>query len=530
MPLDDRDDRILVIAPLGRDARMIAEALAGAGFAADIFASPGALVEGLRHGAAAIVATEESLVDFERRLLADALHGEPAWSDVPVIILTSADRTAEPSDAMLQEFAQLGNVTLLERPLRIMTLITTVQSAVRARRRQYEVRNYIVEREGLEQQLRAWALDLEAANRAKDEFLAMLSHELRNPLNAIASASSILDRADATQATRARDVIRRQIHHLVGVTDDLLDIGRITTGKIRLHSRPLDLAALIQRVVDQHDIERRPLTHSVKVDVVPVWVNGDETRLEQIAVNLLTNALKYTPDGGTIRVTVRAEEDCAVLRVADTGVGIPPDRLSRIFDLFYQAEQPLDRRAGGLGIGLTLVKHLVALHSGTVTAESEGIDRGSAFTVRLPKVPSTPSTSSPTSSPVKFSQRCRRVLIVEDNADSREMLRVALEIAGHQVFVAEDGLRGIEQASTVRPDVVLLDLGLPELDGYEVARRLRHAAGGQNMLIVALSGYGRQEDKERSRESGFDFHLVKPVDPSAVERILAGDDVSRETT
>jgi signal transduction histidine kinase len=517
--MGDRDNRILVIAPLGRDARMIAGALAGAEFAADVFVSPAALVEALRLGAAAIVATEEGLVDFERRLLANALRGEPAWSDVPVIILTSADRTAEPSDAMLQEFAQLGNVTLLERPLRIMTLITTVQSAVRARRRQYEVRDYVVEREGLEQQMRAWALDLEAANRAKDEFLAMLSHELRNPLNAIASASSILDRADATQATRARDVIRRHVHHLAGITDDLLDIGRITTGKIRLHSRSLDLAALIQRVVDQHDIERRAVTHRVKVDMVPVWVSGDETRLEQIAVNLLTNALKYTREGGTIRVTVGAEGDSAVLRVADTGIGIPHDRLSPIFDLFYQAQQPLDRRASGLGIGLTLVRHLVALHGGTVTAESEGIDRGSVFTVRLPRVPPAPSASSP----VEIPRTSRRVLIVEDNADSREMLRVALESAGHQVFVAEDGPRGVEEASTVRPDAVLLDLGLPGLDGYEVARRLRHAPGGRDMLIVALSGYGRQEDKERSRDSGFDFHLVKPVDPSAVERILAGD-------
>ena len=519
MPAGDRDDRILVIAPLGRDARMIAEALGGARFSAEVVASPAALVEALHLGAASIVATEEGLGDFDRRQLADALRGQPAWSDVPVIILTSADRAAEPSDAMLQEFAQLGNVTLLERPLRIMTLITTVQSAVRARRRQYEVRDYIVERERLEQQLRAWALDLETASRAKDEFLAMLSHELRNPLNAIASAASILDRADATQATRARDVIRRQVHHLAGITDDLLDIGRITTGKIQLHCQPLDLAALIGRVVEQHDIERRSATHSVKVDVVSVWVNGDETRLEQIVVNLLTNALKYTRDGGTIRITVRPEDDCAVLRVADTGVGIPHDRLSRIFDLFYQVQQPLDRGAGGLGIGLTLVKHLAALHGGTVTAESEGIDRGSVFTVRLPQVAPAPSTPSP----VKTPRTPRRVLIVEDSADSREMLRAALEIAGHQVFVAEDGPRGIEEASTVRPDAVLLDLGLPGLDGYEVARRLRHAPGGQDMLIVALSGYGRQEDKERSRQSGFDFHLVKPVDPSAVERILAAD-------
>jgi signal transduction histidine kinase len=511
------DDRILVIAPLGRDARMIVDAFGSAGFPAEAFGGISALVDALRCGAAAIVVTEESLADFDRRLLVDALHDQLAWSDVPVIILTSADRSAEPSDVMLQEFAELGNVTLLERPLRIMTLITTAQSAVRARRRQYQVRDYVGEREGLERQLRAWALDFEGANRAKDEFLAMLSHELRNPLHAIASAASILDQANAMQAARARDVIRRQIHHLGGVVDDLLDIGRITTGKIQLQSRLLDLAALVTRVVDQHDVERRAPTHTVKVDAVPVWVNGDETRLEQITVNLLTNAVKYTPEGGEIRVAVGPEGDVAIFRIADTGVGIAHDRLSRIFELFFQAEQALDRRAGGLGIGLTLVKQLVTLHGDSVTAESEGIDRGSVFTVRLSRIAPASATSDPAESPLT----ARRVLIIEDNADSREMLCLMLELAGHQAFVAEDGPRGLDAVAAVRPHAVLVDIGLPGLDGYEVARRLRQLSGGHALALVALTGCGRPEDKERSRESGYDYHLVKPVDPIALRRMLA---------
>jgi CheY-like chemotaxis protein/two-component sensor histidine kinase len=348
----------------------------------------------------------------------------------------------------------------------------------------------------------------------------MASHELRNPRNAVASAASILDLAtNAAQLGHARDVIRRQIRHLTGVLDDLLDLARITTGQFELHCRPVDLAGIVRRIVDHY-----AHAHRVVVEAVPVWVNGDETRLEQITVNLLTNALKYTPDDGMIHVHVGPEGDDGTLRIADTGIGIARDRLPHIFELFYHGEQPLDRRQGGLGIRLTLVKQLVTLHGGSVTAKSDGISCGSTFTVQLPRV--APAAPVPAASATDTPRASRRVLIVEDDADSREMLRLALEIAGHEVFVAEDGPRGLEEAGVIRPYAVFVDIGLPGLDGYELARQLRQLPGGRDMRILAVTGYGRPEDHQRSRLSGFDFHLVKPVDASAVERILSDTDTS----
>ena len=517
---DTTDERIVIVAPVGRDSRMLAAAIEAAGFRADVCGSLKELTGEVASGAGVILVTEETLTnDDGRALLVETLTRQPAWSDMPVIVLTSSDRAAEPTAAVMQDFASLGNVTLLERPIRIMSLATTVRSALRARRRQYEVRDYVIERERLERQLRDWTEELEHANRAKDEFLAMLSHELRNPLGAIASASSVLDRAPAESrpATHAREVIARQIRHLVGVVDDLLDLGRVTTGKIMLHRRPVDMAAIVNRVVEHLAVAGRTGAHEVAVKTQPVWVDGDETRLEQIVSNLVTNALKYTPDGGSIRVDIRAENGDAVLRVADTGIGIPADRLPLIFDLFFQGERALDRRQGGLGIGLTLVKRLVGLHGGSVVAESHGIDRGSIFTVRLPCV--SPGVAEPPTAEAPRGQR--RVLVIEDNADSREMLRAALEIAGHVVAVAEDGPGGLAQVQALSPDAVILDIGLPGVDGYEVAQQLRRLPGAEHVLIIALSGYGREEDRRRSAESGFDAHLVKPVDPLVLERILA---------
>ena len=517
---DTADERVVIVAPVGRDSRMLATALEATGFRADVCGSLADLAAEVASGAGMILVTEETLTnDHGRAVLVQTLACQPAWSDMPVIVLTSVDRAAEPAAVVMKDFVSLGNVTLLERPIRIMSLATTVRSALRARRRQYEVRDYVIERERLERQLRDWTEELESMNRAKDEFLAMLSHELRNPLGAIASASSILDRtpAESRPATHAREVISRQIRHLVGVVDDLLDLGRVTTGKIMLHRRPVEMAAIVSRVVDHLTVAGRTAAHHVTVKTQPMWVDGDETRLEQIVSNLVTNALKYTPDRGSVRIDLGAEDGQAVLRVADTGIGIPADRLPLIFDLFFQGERALDRRQGGLGIGLTLVKRLVGLHGGSVDAASDGVDRGAAFTVRLPSV--APAMAEPRMAEPSRAQR--RVVVIEDNADSREMLRMALEMAGHVVTVAEDGVAGLAHVRALCPDAVILDIGLPGVDGYEVARQLRGLPGAEHMLIIALSGYGRDEDRRRSAESGFDAHLVKPVDPLFLERILA---------
>jgi two-component system CheB/CheR fusion protein len=360
------------------------------------------------------------------------------------------------------------------------------------------------------------------ANRAKDEFLAMLGHELRNPLGAISHAVRLLAdvQPDGSPAAHARDVIARQSVHLARLVDDLLDVGRVMTGKILLDVQPVDLAEIAERTVAMFASAGRTQQHRVTTETTPVWIDADAVRLEQVVGNLLTNALKYTPREGTIRVTVGPEGRDAVLRVEDSGTGIPAHLLPHIFDLFVQGERHLDRAQGGLGIGLTLVQRLASLHGGSVEAFSPGPGRGSRFTVRLPAVRQPPrrvDERPPERTPAESATR-RRILIVEDNQDSRDMLHYVLAGAGHEVHEAADGAEGLDAALRLRPDVALVDVGLPRLDGYEVARRIRATPERHGMLLVALTGYGLVEDRDRALRAGFDLHLVKPVDP---EKLLA---------
>jgi signal transduction histidine kinase/CheY-like chemotaxis protein len=362
----------------------------------------------------------------------------------------------------------------------------------------------------------------EAASRAKDEFLAMLAHELRTPLAAITSAMAILDRVptDADPAVRSRAIVRRQTEHLGRLMDDLLDVARVTMGKIVLARRPVDLADTVERCVALLASAGRLQQHQLEVRVEPVWVDGDPVRLEQIVLNLVGNALKYTPAGGTVRVAAAAEDESAVLRVADTGIGIAAELLPRIFDLFTQGDRGLERSQGGLGIGLTLVKRLVEQHGGRVEARSAGAGHGAEFTVRLRRIEAAPGGEAVAVAP-GAPMVPRRVLVVEDHADAREALRTMLEVAGHEVYEAEAGVAGVDAALRVRPDVAIVDIGLPGMDGYAVARRLR-ADADWPMRLIALSGYGQAEDRQRSADAGFDAHIVKPVDPDVLLRIIAG--------
>jgi two-component system CheB/CheR fusion protein len=377
----------------------------------------------------------------------------------------------------------------------------------------------ITQRKQIEHQRDQLYEQAERNNRTKDEFLAMLSHELRNPIGAISSALHVLGNADgnAEMAGRARAIIERQTRHLARIVDDLLDVARVMMGKIRVDARPMDLGEAVTSVVNALRIAGRTTQHTLTLDVASVWVQADVVRIEQIVGNLLDNALKYTGPGGTIRVTVAPEGHDAVLRVEDTGVGIAPALLQDVFELFVQGARRLDRSQGGLGIGLTLARRLVDLHGGVIEAASEGPDRGSRFTVRLPAV-LRPATLAPRPGEVAASPR--RVLIVEDDADARAMLRSSLEWAGHEVFEAADGAEGIEAAVRLEPDVALIDLGLPEVDGYEVARQIRRRSAAHSMMLVAVTGYGRSEDQRRSAEAGFDLHCVKPVDPGKLAAIL----------
>ena len=372
----------------------------------------------------------------------------------------------------------------------------------------------------------------EAANRAKDEFLAMLGHELRNPLGAISSAVGILQRTktDDARSVRARDVMTRQLAHLTRVVDDLLDVGRVISGKIVLERRVIDVADILQRHVSTLEETQRLAHHAVTVRAEPAWVDGDPVRIEQIAGNILANALKYTAAGGRITVSVGRDGADAALVVEDTGIGIPEALLPRVFDVFVQGERSIDRAQGGLGIGLTLVRRLVELHGGSVEASSAGAGQGSRFVVRLPAVPA-PLESRPAAGVVR--RAARRVLIIEDNADAREMLRDLLDLDGHVVDEAEDGYAGLEIALERPPDIALIDIGLPGVDGYGLARRIR-ARAGRRIALVALTGYGLPEDQRRAREAGFDAHLVKPVTPErlseVLEELIRSNPVGRSTS
>jgi len=378
----------------------------------------------------------------------------------------------------------------------------------------------VTERKRAEDERERARAQAEEASRIKDEFFAMLGHELRNPLGAITTALHVIDTGtpgDARSA-QARDIITRQVRHLVRLVDDLLDVTRLTTGKITLGRRPVDLAAVARRVMGV--VAATTPTHHLRCDATgSVWIEADETRLEQILNNLVGNAVKFTPAGGRVMVDVASRGNEAVLRVEDTGAGIPDDLLPRIFDLFVQGQTGLHRPASGLGIGLTMVKRLVDLHGGRIEAVSDGPGRGSVFTVRFPLRPAPREAADATPRPGGARVR-RRVLIVEDNDDARDMLRHLLEQTGHEVHEAADGLTGLYQALALRPDAAVIDIGLPELDGYEVARRVR-AAGRADVLLVAVTGYGQSGDRQRSGEAGFDAHLTKPVDPLALEALLA---------
>jgi signal transduction histidine kinase/CheY-like chemotaxis protein len=358
--------------------------------------------------------------------------------------------------------------------------------------------------------------EAERASQAKDELLAMLGHELRNPLGAIANAVHVLGTAGVSEvaARRARDVIARQSSHLARLVDDLVDAGRMLTGKVTLEPLPTELTRIVTHAVTALSAAGRTLEHRIECHLADkVWVRADETRMEQVITDLIANALNYTPSGGTIRLTVKKEPAAAVFEVMDTGQGIEPELLPRVFDLFVQGERGLERVGGGLGIGLTLVKRLVELHGGTIGAYSEGRGAGSVFTMRLPLLDSALPESQPAG---PASAAGLHVLVVEDHEDSREMLRHLLERAGYRVSQAADGPTAVAEALRLRPDVALIDVGLPGLDGYEVAKRIREARMTQTRLI-ALSGFGRPQDRSRAHAAGFDDHLVKPV---SLERLV----------
>lgn len=385
------------------------------------------------------------------------------------------------------------------------------------------------EQKQLEEALHQRAEQLAEEGRQKDTFLAVLAHELRNPLAPIRNALQIirLGNCDPPLVEKMRAMAERQAIHMTRLVDDLLDLSRISRGLIRLMKAPLDVAQPLQHAVEgvQPLVREKRLNLSMSLPPQPIHVEADPTRLQQIVGNLLSNAAKYTDPEGRIWLTVRQEGGEMVLRVRDTGIGIAPDMLPRIFDLFVQAERRLDRSLGGLGIGLTLVRNLVKMHDGEVTAYSDGKGKGSEFIVRLPALTAAQKEEllrkPPEVQPPVAQSASRRILVVDDNVDAADSLAVLLRMDGHVVRVACDGVEALETAQADLPEIVVLDLGMPGMDGFEVARRLRALPQSKEVLMVALTGWAQEEDRRRCFEAGFDGHLPKPVELDALRQFLA---------
>jgi signal transduction histidine kinase/CheY-like chemotaxis protein len=503
------DTRVLVLAPAGRDGELARSVLAAGDIAAVVCRDMATFCDELDAGAAAGILTEEMLLPERRTPLVEALRKQPLWADFPLVVLASRPGSPNTAELLSRALADLGNTTLLDRPLHPETLVNTVRGALRARARQYQARELLAR--------------LEQAVKERDRFLAILSHELRNPLGAMRNAVHLARRLLTSDSKLERPIaiVDRQITHLARLIDDLLDVSRVTTGKVILQKRTIDLRTVVKQalLLLEAQVEQHGLQAFSAVGSQPLWIEGDPVRLEQVMTNLLMNAIKYTPAGGRIEITAGRKGQDVWARVHDTGIGIEESMLSGVFDLFSQADRSLDRAQGGMGIGLTLVKSLVELHGGTVAATSAGLGCGSEFTLRLPaadssgRVDSEPAKSSPKTRP------SQRVLLVEDSEDNRELLRELLEMDGFEVDVAVDGPDGIKQALSFKPDIAIVDIGLPAMDGFEVARQVR-AVLGARIRLVALTGYGQPEDHHRTMEAGFDAHLTKPVQLAELESAL----------
>jgi PAS domain S-box-containing protein len=636
--------RVLVLAPTGRDAPLTRSVLAEAGIRATICRDLPHLVQEINSGAGAILISEEALAnETQLYYLGDRLSRQPPWSDLPVLLLA---HPGADSPQVRQTVRALGNVTLLERPVRVAALMTAVQTALRARGRQYNAREHLVDLDHIAKALRdsegrlkalfanaavgiaelthdgrfalvndslcrllgerregllslplaavshdddredvqgllkrlfdghietfaaerrfvrrdgetIWVKlsvsaakeaeahgvsavaviediterkhaeeDLREADRRKDEFLATLAHELRNPLAPIRNSLHIFRMAGIQDPTVSRvcDMMERQVAHMVRMVDDLLEVSRISRGKIELRKERVQLASILRTAVDTSMPLIEAGKHRLTVDMPeePLVMDADPVRLAQVFANLLNNSAKYTRESGEIRLTVSTENGMAVVCVRDNGEGIPPQMLKRVFNMFTQVNTG-SRAQGGLGIGLTLARTLVHLHGGTIEAFSEGEGKGCEFIVRLPlaaaehDAKSEPAQSEPPAQPL----RLRRVLVVDDNEDAADSLGMLLQFLGAEVMVVHDGKSALAAMKSFRPAVVLLDLGMPEMNGLEVARRVREDPEHKGMTLVALTGWGQREDRRRTHEAGFDYHLVKPADVSTLQSILS---------
>jgi signal transduction histidine kinase len=503
----DNEHRILVLAPTLRDAENTSRILGNAGIPTTPCRDIDVVCAAIEEGAGALVITEETLADAPRARLADYLGRQPQWSDLPIIAVT---RGGPDSAAAVQAMQSLGNVILLERPVRIGTFVTAARTALRERDRQYQIRRLLTE--------------LREADRRKDVFLAMLAHELRNPLAPIRNASEVfrLRVRQDPMLSHAADVVSRQVDLLARLVDDLLDVSRITQGKVQLRRARYDLRASISQAVETvHPVlqdKRQQL--ALRLPSSPLVVDADPTRITQVVGNLLNNAAKYTPEGGHVWLRARRWKDAVVVRVRDDGAGIPPEMLSSVFDLFTQVDHGLDHTQGGLGVGLTVVRSIVEMHGGRVRGRSAGRGCGSCFLFWLPAIDDAYDQAKER---VEFAslERPLNLLLVDDNVDAVESLAMLLRQAGHEVTTAYEAQSALQALDRRAPDLAVLDIGLPGIDGYDLARAIRARPQMKHVVLVALTGYGRPEDRGRAREAGFDHHLIKPAGFAELRGLLA---------
>jgi signal transduction histidine kinase/ActR/RegA family two-component response regulator len=533
---DGADGRVLLLAPTGRDAPLITEVLAQSGVPAEACDRMEELCHRLADGAGAAFITEEALTPAALRCLVEALKEQPAWSDFPLVVLTgsSSSGVAE-NPAVLKALGDVGNVTFIERPTRIIMLVSALQSALRARRRQYEVREHLVEQKRAEGERERLLAEAEEANRIKDEFLTTMSHELRTPMTAILGWARLLrtNNFGEEDTVRALETVERNARAQTKLIDDLLDISRIITGKLRLDVRLVDLSSIIETAVEatRPTAEAKSIRIQTLIDPKAGPISGDTDRLQQVIWNLLTNAIKFTPGGGRVQVRLERVESHVEITVSDTGKGISAEFLPHVFDRFRQADGTTTRVHGGLGLGLSIVRQLVELHGGTVHAESEGEGHGATFVVQLPQLPTRRKNERARRHPTAGggievehapSLHGLRILVVDDETDTRDLLRAVLEGCGAEVILTASVEAALAAFAEAKPDVVISDIGMPEEDGYSLIGKLRALETGQGRVpAIALTAYARVEDRVRALNAGFQVHVPKPIEPVELVAVVA---------
>jgi signal transduction histidine kinase/ActR/RegA family two-component response regulator len=541
---ESTDERVLILAPTGRDASLTVKYLAEAGVRVEPCAGIEELCEKLLAGGGAALVSEEALTSETVECLLEALGQQPAWSDFPLVILTTGEGAIPSRLGTLKALGEVGNMTLVERPTRVITLISALRSALRARHRQYQVREHLAAEERAQEE-RARLLEeavvareqAEEANRAKDLFLATLSHELRTPLTAVLGWARILRsmEMDDVTARHGLQVIERNAESQNQLIQDLLDVSRIISGKLRLDVKQVGLIPVIEAAVDsvQQAVEARNIDLDVEFGTGSDLVRGDPDRLQQVVWNLLSNAIKFTPKGGRVGVRLERHGSDVRIEVSDTGQGIAPEFLPHVFERFRQADGSTTRTHGGLGLGLAVVRHLVEQHGGTVSAESAGEQQGSTFTVDLPVTAvGTPDLEAHGETPHAAPHLPQegsgllcgvRILVVDDHTDARELLSIVLISAGAEVSSADSARAALAALQRTRPDVLISDIGMPGEDGFALINSIRslpQEEGGKTPMI-ALTAYATEDDRLRALAAGFEDHLPKPVEPATLVTAVA---------